>query len=84
MIDCTESTKHVSKPTSIRIPEIASRLKIGRLAVYDMLEKGVIPAIRINRRWLISRYAYERWERTIGVPPQETAPEASPSGIQVV
>ena len=58
------------------IPEIAGRLNIGRLAVYDMLEQGIIPAIRLGRRWIVTRYAYDQWERTCGVrgdtglPPQ--------------
>lgn len=30
------------------------RLAIGRLAVYDMLERGIIPAIRQGRRWIIT------------------------------
>jgi excisionase family DNA binding protein len=50
----------------ITIPEIAKRLSIGRLAVYSMLERGIIPAIRIGRRWLVTRFAYENWERRCG------------------
>jgi excisionase family DNA binding protein len=50
----------------ISVPEIAKRLSVGRLAVYSMLEKGVIPAIRLGRRWLITRYAYLAWERSCG------------------
>ena len=41
----------------ISIPEIAARLEIGRLAVYDMLERGIIPGVRLGRRWIITRYA---------------------------
>ena len=49
------------------VPEIAARLDIGRLAVYAMLEKQIIPAIRFGRRWIITRHAYETWERTCGM-----------------
>jgi len=52
----------------ISIPEIAARLEIGRLAVYDMLERGIIPGVRLGRRWIITRYSYEQWERTCGTP----------------
>jgi excisionase family DNA binding protein len=52
----------------IAIPEIARRLDIGRLAVYSMLEQGLLPGIRIGRRWLVTRNAYEQWERTCGMP----------------
>jgi len=50
------------------IPEIASRLSVGRIAVYTMLEQGIIPAIRLGRRWIVTRHAFEHWERTCGVP----------------
>jgi len=50
----------------INVPEIAQRLNIGRLAVYAMLEQKIIPAIRLGRRWIITRHAYEQWERTCG------------------
>lgn len=49
------------------VEEIARRLNIGRQTVYAMLEKGVLPGIRLGQRWLITRYAYEQWERTCGM-----------------
>jgi excisionase family DNA binding protein len=52
------------------VQEIANRLGIGRLAVYSMLESGIIPGIRVGRRWLITRHAYEQWERTCGTSPK--------------
>jgi excisionase family DNA binding protein len=50
----------------IAVPEIASRLGVGRLAVYAMLEQGIIPGIRLGRRWIVTQAAFERWERTCG------------------
>ena len=50
------------------IPEIASRLSVGRVAVYTMLEQGIIPAVRLGRRWIVTRHAFANWERTCGVP----------------
>jgi excisionase family DNA binding protein len=60
------------EPTSepcgrISVLEIAKRLKIGRLAVYAMLEQGILPAVRLGRRWIITRRAYLAWEETCGV-----------------
>ena len=49
--------------------EIASRLGIGRQAVYGMLERGIIPGIQIGKRWLVTRYAYTEWEKTCGTKP---------------
>jgi excisionase family DNA binding protein len=51
----------------ISVPEIAKRLKIGRLAVYAMLEQGIVPAVRLGRRWIVTRRAYLAWEETCGV-----------------
>ena len=53
----------------ISVPEIAERLDIGRLAVYAMLEQRILPGIRLGRRWIITRHAYEEWERTCGTLP---------------
>ena len=50
----------------ISIPEIANRLSIGRLAVYEMLDQGMLPGVRLGRRWIVTRHAYEQWERTCG------------------
>ena len=56
------------RPSSrISVPEIAQRLEIGLLAVYGMLEQGIIPGIRLGRRWIITRYAYDQWERHCGM-----------------
>jgi excisionase family DNA binding protein len=48
------------------VEEIAGRLDVGRLAVYNMLERGIVPGIRLGRRWIVTRHAYEQWERTCG------------------
>jgi excisionase family DNA binding protein len=49
------------------VEEIARRLEIGRVAVYAMLEQGIIPAVRLGRRWIVTRHAFENWERTCGI-----------------
>jgi excisionase family DNA binding protein len=56
-----------SPSSRISVPEIARRLNIGRLAVYSMLEQGIIPGVRLGRRWIITRHAYLAWERTCGL-----------------
>ena len=48
------------------VEEIAHRLDIGRLAVYAMLEQGLLPGIRLGRRWIVTRHAYEEWDRACG------------------
>jgi len=51
------------------VEEIARRLDIGRLAVYALLRQGIIPGIRLGPRWIVTRHAYEHWERTCGMQP---------------
>jgi excisionase family DNA binding protein len=56
-----------SASSRISVLEIARRLSIGRVAVYSMLEQGIIPGLRLGRRWIITRHAYLTWERTCGL-----------------
>lgn len=53
----------------ISVQEISQRLKVGRLAVYAMLEQHIIPGVRLGRRWIVTRHAFEQWEQTCGMPP---------------
>jgi excisionase family DNA binding protein len=64
-----KADESMDSPSSrISVLEIAKRLTIGRLAVYSMLEKGIIPGLRLGRRWIITRQAYLTWESTCGLP----------------
>jgi excisionase family DNA binding protein len=68
--DLNPSRKEALLPdqgSRICVPDIARRLNIGRQAVYSMLEQGIMPGIRLGRRWIITRHAYEQWERNCGV-----------------
>jgi excisionase family DNA binding protein len=58
----------VDSPNRISVLQIARRLSIGRLAVYSMLQQGIIPPVRLGRRWIITRQAYLTWESTCGLP----------------
>jgi len=43
----------------LSVADIAARLAIGKMAVYRMLEDGTLPGIRLGKRWLVTRHAYE-------------------------
>ncbi len=78
--DCASLDAAAPSCARITVPEIARRLEIGRLAVYGMLEQQILPGIRLGRRWIITRRAYEQWERTCGMRPGtglETQPEVT-------
>jgi excisionase family DNA binding protein len=64
--DSVSRQQEDARSARLTVPEIAHRLGIGRIAVYAMLEQGIFPGIRLGRRWIITRHAYEQWERTCG------------------
>jgi excisionase family DNA binding protein len=72
--------KKMSLSSRIAVGEIAERLGVGRLAVYAMLEQGIIPGIRLGRRWIVTQAAYEQWERTCGAIHTSSVP--APSQVQ--
>jgi excisionase family DNA binding protein len=47
--------------------DVAQRLHVGTRAVYQMLGQGILPGIRLGKRWLITKHAYEQWEATCGM-----------------
>jgi excisionase family DNA binding protein len=80
----TEHSERQTISSRMSIPEIARRLSIGRQAVYAMLEQGILPGIRIGRRWLVTRYAFESWERTCGMRGETKATDQSKMGADLV
>ena len=72
----------MSRSSRITVEEIAERLDIGRQAVYALLERGILPGIRLGRRWIVTRHAYEAWEHTCGT--QDRAGLVSSSEVKVL
>lgn len=68
------------QPARLTVEEIAARLGIGRISVYALLERGIIPAVRLGKRWIVTRQAYERWEATCGAGPSQAG---SPTPFRV-
>jgi excisionase family DNA binding protein len=50
------------------VAEIAERLAVGEMAIYRMLDERIIPAVRVGKRWLVTRKAFEKWEENCGLP----------------
>jgi excisionase family DNA binding protein len=61
-----EVVRPIIPQARMTVEEIARRLAIGRLAVYAMLEQGLLPGIRLGRRWIVTRAAFEAWEKACG------------------
>ena len=59
----------MSEQTTSRLTilEISARLSLGRGTIYTMLEAGTLPGIRVGRRWIVTRFALDEWERSCGM-----------------
>jgi excisionase family DNA binding protein len=57
---------HRSETTYESVDELANELRISRQAAYAALNRGVIPSIRIGKRFVLPRAAIAEWLRTAG------------------
>lgn len=55
------SRKPNLEPAVYEVPEIASLLKINLVKAYELARRKDFPAIRIGRRIVIPKAAFERW-----------------------
>ena len=81
---CPTPAREERRSTRMSVEEIAQRLAIGRLSVYAMLEQGIMPGIRLGRRWIITRHAYEQWELTCGMRPDARLEIVAPTEVMVL
>lgn len=44
-----------------RAPELARRLGVSRTTVYDWIEKGLIPTVRINGTVMVPAEQFTEW-----------------------
>jgi excisionase family DNA binding protein len=57
--DSADPPSNMIRPTVYTVREVARILRLGKISVYQAIEKGEIPCIRIGRRILIPRHALE-------------------------
>ena len=55
------STNDISEAETYTVPEVATRLGIGRCMAYDLVRRGIIPAKRLGRRWIVPRARFHAW-----------------------
>jgi excisionase family DNA binding protein len=53
--------KTMNQPDTMSVEEVARRLGISRNGTYDACRRGEIPCLRIGRRIVIPRVAFERF-----------------------
>ena len=51
---------HDTQSKTLSVEEVAAELGIGRNQAYDAVRSGQIPSIRIGRRILVPRIAFDR------------------------
>lgn len=52
--------------TVLTIAECASLLGVARNTAYSLAARGVIPTLRLGRRIVVPRIAFERWMESAG------------------
>ena len=64
----TRSTRALQRneTTYESVDELAKELRISRQAAYAALHRGVIPSIRIGKRFVLPRAAIAEWLRNVG------------------
>lgn len=50
---------HEAEPEMLLVSEVQRRLRLSRNGTYDAINRGEIPSIRIGRRILVPRVAFE-------------------------
>ena len=48
------------------VDEVAALLGVARGVAYDNVRNGLIPAVRVGRRWLVPRSRFHAWLDTTG------------------
>ena len=66
-----QSVKSPGRPRSTyaSVAELADELRLSRGTVYAALRDGRIPALRVGKKYILSRAAIAEWLRTAGGRP---------------
>lgn len=68
----SQTTETLQEKATITVNEISRDLGVGKIKVYSLLKQGIIPALCVNRRWMVSRTQYMEWSRNFGSQEQKT------------
>ena len=68
MSDNQSSAESVTERQTLDVPEVAKILGCSRGSAYRWVRENRIPALRIGRRIVVPRQAFERWLQTASLP----------------
>ncbi len=70
-----------TKSATMTVPEAGAEMGISRNLAYQLARDGTMPSIRLGRRIVVPRVAFERWLSAAGAKhsgqPAAPAPEAA-------
>ena len=52
---------HDEAALTYTVDEVAALLGVARGVAYDNVRNGLIPAVRVGRRWLVPRSRFHAW-----------------------
>jgi excisionase family DNA binding protein len=73
----TKTSGNRVERVTITVEEAARQLGISRGSAYAAARRGELPAIRLNRRIVVPRVAFQRWLEGAGMDPRELAAGAA-------
>lgn len=61
----TDETGHgksgLGQSMLLRIPEVAAELRLGRSSIYQLIQNGELPVVRVGRAVRVARADLEAW-----------------------
>lgn len=61
-----EPNGHKDLPPVLTPADIAKLLHVGQSRVYEMLNQGIMPGLKLGRRWRVSTRKFFEWLETAG------------------
>ena len=81
MIDRSQTLDDYSDSTLLTVPETAEVLRISRDLVYELINRGELPAIRLGRKIRVPAFGLKQWiAHRAGIEP--TPPPSSLRAVQ--
>ena len=68
MLDYEHKGVTLNQPVFESINELSATIRLSRAKTYEALRSGIIPSIRIGKRFIVPREAVRKWLESCGEP----------------